>query len=200
MRINGFSKLSKKDKISWLMDNYLNNDAKSEQILKQYWHTDVQLQSLHDGFIENSISNFYLPYGIAPNFLIDHKVYALPMAIEESSVVAAAANAAKFWAERGGFTTEIINTIKKGHVHFMYDGAIQDLISFFRKQRKEILKNIDPLQQNMKKRGGGVKDINLIDKTNTLANYYQIELSSIAIGKAYTLWSIKKLGAIPYGK
>jgi hydroxymethylglutaryl-CoA reductase len=31
-----------------------------------------------------------MPYGIAPNFLIDGKLFALPMAVEESSVVAAA--------------------------------------------------------------------------------------------------------------
>ncbi len=176
MRVNGFSKISKKDKINWLLQNYLNNDAQAEQILKQYWHNDEALQGLHDGFIENTISNFYLPYAIAPNFVIDNVVYALPMVIEESSVVAAAANAAKFWADRGGFTTTILGNIKKGHIHFTYDGDIKNLISFFRKHRSIILDNIDPLQQNMKQRGGGVMDINLIDKTNALQNYYQIEL------------------------
>ena len=176
MRVNGFSKLSKKDKINWLLQNYLQNNAQAEQILKQYWHNDTDLQNLHDGFIENTISNFYLPYGIAPNFVIDKQVFALPMVIEESSVVAAASNAAKFWAERGGFTTKIVSFIKKGHVHFTYAGDIKDLIQFFRKNRENILQNINPLQQNMKQRGGGVLDINLIDKTDSLQNYYQIEL------------------------
>jgi len=176
MRVNGFSKLSKKDKINWLLQNYLQNNTQAEQILKQYWHNDADLQSLHDGFIENTISNFYLPYGIAPNFVIDNKVYALPMVIEESSVVAAASNAAKFWSERGGFTSSILSFIKKGHVHFTYDGDIKELIHFFRNNRENILQNINPLQQNMKQRGGGVLDINLIDKTTSLNNYYQIEL------------------------
>ena len=44
-----------------------------------------------------------MPFGVAPNFLINEKFYSLPMTIEESSVVAAASNAAKFWLTRGGF-------------------------------------------------------------------------------------------------
>ena len=41
---------------------------------------------------------------VAPNFVINEKHYVLPMVTEESSVVAASANAAKFWSTRGGFT------------------------------------------------------------------------------------------------
>jgi len=176
MRINGFSKLSKKDKINWLLDKYLDYNLDAQAILLQYWNDNKALQNLHDGFVENTLSNFYLPYAVAPNFLIDAKTYALPMVIEESSVIAASANAAKFWAEQGGFKTEILGTIKKGHVHFTYDGEISNLLVFFRNHRTEILKNIDSLQQNMKNRGGGIKDINLIDRTDKLDNYYQIEL------------------------
>ena len=72
-------------------------------MLKTYWNSDEQLQNLHDEFIENAISNFYLPLAVAPNFVINGKSYVLPMVTEESSVVAAAANAAKFWATRGDF-------------------------------------------------------------------------------------------------
>jgi hydroxymethylglutaryl-CoA reductase len=51
---------------------------------------------LHDEFIENTITNFYIPLGVAPNFLINGKYSTIPMAIEESSVVAAASKSAKF--------------------------------------------------------------------------------------------------------
>ena len=120
--IDGFSKLPKQEKIDWLIQKYLENDTDFESVLKQYWNENLELQKLHDEFSENTISNFYLPYGIAPNFLINGKLYAIPMAVEESSVVAAAAKAAKFWMERGGFQTTIINTEKLVHTHFIFNG------------------------------------------------------------------------------
>jgi len=175
MQINGFSKLSKNDKINWLIKTYFNGDENARKILYQYWNEDSALQELHDSFIENTLTNFYLPYGIAPNFLINGKSYAIPMVIEESSVVAAAAKAAKFWSEKGGFTAVVTGTIKTGHVHFTYTGQTTELIQFFRKHRQEILKSLAPLAENMQKRGGGIKDVNLIDKTAEIDNYYQLE-------------------------
>ncbi len=175
MQINGFSKLSKKEKINWLLKTYFQQQPEAEKILTQYWHSDEELQKLHDGFIENTLSNFYLPYGIAPNFKINNRLYAIPMVIEESSVVAAAAKAAKFWLDKGGFTTEILGLTKTGHIHFLYNGHTQELIQFFRENRSKLLSAIAPLEENMKKRGGGVKDIDLIDKTDQIEHYYQIE-------------------------
>ena len=92
--IKGFSKLSKEAKIEWLAANFLNHNQESIQFLKSYWHNNQATQKLHDEFIENTITNFYLPFGIAPNFMIDGKMYCIPMAIEESSVVAAASKSA----------------------------------------------------------------------------------------------------------
>ena len=92
--VNGFSKLSKQQKIEWLAENYLSKTPEAVAILQNYWNTDESLQKLHDEFIENTISNYYLPFGIAPNFKINDRLYAIPMAIEESSVVAAASKAA----------------------------------------------------------------------------------------------------------
>jgi hydroxymethylglutaryl-CoA reductase len=53
-------------------------------LLKNYWNTDEKIQKLHDEFIENTITNFYIPLGVAPNFLINGKYSTIPMAIEES--------------------------------------------------------------------------------------------------------------------
>src|SRR5690554_4409128 len=129
--ISGFSKLSKSHKIDWIVATYFKNNEKAKNIIKQYWNTDKKLQQLHDEFIENTITNYYLPFGVAPNFLINGKLYTIPMAIEESSVVAAASNAAKFWLDRGGFKTEVISTTKIGQVHFMYHGDYEKLQKFF---------------------------------------------------------------------
>ena len=110
--ISGFSKFCKKQKIEWLANNYFVDKENGIAVLNQYLNNDEKLQLLHDEFIENTISNFYIPYAIAPNFLINGKTYAIPMAIEESSVVAAASLVAKYWSSRCGFKAKVLSTIK----------------------------------------------------------------------------------------
>ena len=172
--VSGFSKLSKTEKIDWLVAHHFSENDSIKQVLKQYWNSDEKLQQLHDEFIENTVTNFYLPFGVAPNFVINDKVYTIPMAIEESSVVAAASKAAKFWQTRGGFKTKVISTTKIGQVHFMYNGKKEALTSFFDKIKSKLITDAKPITKNMEKRGGGILDIQLKDKTEGLYNYYQL--------------------------
>ncbi|MFD1062147.1 hydroxymethylglutaryl-CoA reductase, degradative [Winogradskyella litorisediminis] len=172
--ISGFSKLTKAEKIDWILDTYFNNDEASRKTVTQYFNSDYKLQKLHDEFIENTISNFYLPLGVAPNFLINDSLYTIPMAIEESSVVAAASKAAKYWYNRGGFKAEVISTEKIGQVHFTYSGNKEDLQRYFEALKPKLIADASPITKNMERRGGGILDIELRDKTNVLANYYQL--------------------------
>ncbi len=172
--VAGFSKLSKLEKIAWLAQNYFSDAQQASQIIKKYWNSDEKLQKLHDEFIENSITNFYLPFAVAPNFLINGKYYTIPMAIEESSVVAAASKAAKYWASRGGFKTTVYATEKIGQVHFLFNGDFQKLQAFFDEIKPLFFENTALLTQNMRQRGGGILDIALKDKTALLPNYYQL--------------------------
>lgn len=171
---SGFSKLSKEEKISWILSEYFSDDSQAEKILKQYWNSNEALQRLHDDFIENTLSNFYLPYAVAPNFQINGKYYTVPMVLEESSVVAAASKAAKFWSERGGFKTTILGTEKIGQVHFIYKGEKQKLTSFFESVKPKFYENTQNITANMQKRGGGITLIELRDKTSDLEHYYQL--------------------------
>ncbi|MFM7895879.1 MAG: hydroxymethylglutaryl-CoA reductase, partial [Flavobacterium sp.] len=172
--VKGFSKLSKEEKIDWITNNYFVNPLEAKINLKKYWNSDENLQKLHDEFIENTLTNFYLPYGVAPNFTINGKSYTIPMAIEESSVVAAASKAAKFWGERGGFKTTIINTEKIGQVHFLFHGNTEKLTAFFNKIKPTFFDDTHEITKNMQKRGGGILDIELRDKTHEIPNYYQL--------------------------
>lgn len=172
--VNGFSKLTKIEKIAWLEENYLHDNKEAVTILKQYWNEDEKLQKLHDEFIENTVSNFYLPLGLAPNFLINGKYHVLPMAIEESSVVAAASKAAKFWSERGGFKATVLNQKKIGQVHFLFNGEAAKLEKFVKQVEPKLLGSVKPITQNMEKRGGGILNIDLVNKTSDLKNYYQL--------------------------
>ncbi|WP_417608304.1 hydroxymethylglutaryl-CoA reductase, degradative [Owenweeksia hongkongensis] len=173
--IKGFSKLSKQGKIEWIVDQYFQDKEGAVELLQSYWHDDQKVQKLHDEFIENTVSNFYTPYGVAPNFLIDGKLYAIPFAIEESSVVAAAAKSASFWLERGGFKTTIISTTKIGHVHFMYDGDVEKLRTFIDEIKDRFYTDTASITANMQARGGGILDIKLVDKSDQLENYFQLE-------------------------
>ena len=171
---DGFSKLTKSEKIDWVIENFFNSSNDDLEILKQYWSEDEELQKIHDEFSENTLTNFFIPLGIAPNFLIDNKNYTIPMAIEESSVVAAACKSAKFWSNRGGFKTEIINVIKTGQVHFKFNGDKNKLYEFFENSKSKILNDCNEISENMKARGGGILNINLIDKTSEISDYYQL--------------------------
>ena len=172
--IDGFSKLSKSKKIDWIVENYFSNNEEAKIVLKQYWNSNEKLQQLHDEFTENTISNYYLPLGVAPNFLINGKIYTIPMAIEESSVVAAASKAAKFWSDKGGFKTEVISTKKVGQVHFIYQGNYKNLEQFFITVKPKLFQDSKPITKNMELRGGGILDIELRDKTRDLEGYYQL--------------------------
>lgn len=176
--VEGFSKLKKQEKIDWLVRMYTQDRETFQKVVSQYWNADTSLQKLHDEFSENTISNFYMPYGIAPNFLIDGRLYAIPMAVEESSVVAAASKSAKFWLERGGFKTSIIDTKKLGHTHFILKASSQKVIDFFHSRLKEqLFIDTQPITANMRNRGGGILDIKLVDKTAELEDYFQLEAS-----------------------
>ncbi|WP_294958955.1 hydroxymethylglutaryl-CoA reductase, degradative [uncultured Flavobacterium sp.] len=172
--VAGFSKLSKKEKINWIANEYFSNPEEAQNIIRNYWNSDEKLQQLHDEFIENTITNLYIPLGVAPNFLINGKYKTIPMAIEESSVVAAASKAAKYWSTRGGFKATIINTEKIGQVHFTYSGDSEKLSRFFDEIKPKFFSETQSITKNMQQRGGGILDIKLKDKRSLLENYYQL--------------------------
>ena len=175
--VSGFSKFTKVEKIDWLISNHFQDNPSAKANLERYWNSDAALQKLHDEFTENTISNFYLPFGIAPNFLINDKIKVIPMTIEESSVVAAASNAAKFWMQRGGFKAEVISTTKVGQVHFMFHGKFSEIESLFETIKPQLFKHTKPITKNMEARGGGILDIKLINKTAQLKGYHQLHVT-----------------------
>jgi hydroxymethylglutaryl-CoA reductase len=172
--ISGFSKLPKKEKMRWVAEQYFRQPKEAIRAMKRFWHSDETLQRVLDGFSENTITNYLMPYGVAPNFLINGQMYAVPMVIEESSVVAAASSAAKFWVKRGGFHARVISTTKIGQVHFLWGGDAKKLSAVFQELKAQLLKEAAPLTANMEKRGGGVLDIELRDLRVQENDYYQL--------------------------
>ena len=175
--VSGFSKLNKSQKIEWLSQNYLVESDDEQSAFETYWLPDQNVRKVIDGFSENTISNFIMPYGLAPNFMIDGKIFCVPMVIEESSVVAAASSAAKYWLDRGGFKTTILGTTKVGQVHFKWFGKHSLIESIFPDIQAYLLQNVGPLIENMSKRGGGITKIELINFTDDEPGLYQIRVN-----------------------
>ncbi len=171
----GFSKLLKEEKLK-LIANYFENPGEVISLLKSYWHSDSKQQQLFDEFSENTITNFFIPYGISPNVTINGNDYVVPMVIEESSVVAAASAAAKFWGERGGFHAEVIDVRKVGQVHFGWSGEKEKLFALFPEIEKRLLADTDAMTEKMRKRGGGILGMRLIDYSAQIPDYYQIRV------------------------
>lgn len=174
--VTGFSKLNKIQKIAWLEEQLEDPNINLKEILSSFWLIDESRQKVIDGFSENTVSNFIMPYGLAPNFLIDDEIFCIPMVIEESSVVAAASSAAKYWMERGGFKTQILGTTKIGQVHFKWFGYPVLIKRLFPEIKDKLIQNAVPITENMAKRGGGVTDIELIDFTKEIEGLYQLRV------------------------
>ena len=172
----GFSRLTREEKIrtasGWVSDS----DAFLKELEKLQYAGKVNAGDLED-FSENAISLYPLPYSVAPNFLLNGKMFHFPLVTEESSVVAAAAAAAKFWAERGGFHARVLGTIKTGQLHFTWKGASADLFAVLPELEKYIRQNLHHLTAAMEERGGGITGMELLDMTGQMEDYYQLRIS-----------------------
>ncbi len=152
-QISGFYKLSIKDRIE-LVKKFSNLNDEETQLFSSCLNMDIA-----DRMIENVLGTFEIPLGIAVNFLINNKDYLVPMAIEESSVVAAASNAAKIARINGGFKTECTEPLMIGQIQILH---IDDVVGSAKKilnKKKEILKLANNQDKVLVKFGGGAKDI-----------------------------------------
>ncbi|MFK5854565.1 MAG: hydroxymethylglutaryl-CoA reductase [Bacteroidota bacterium] len=174
--IRGFSKLLKEDKVK-IVSELMDNQVEAMDLLKSFWHVDTSKQKIFDEFSENTISNFYIPYGIAPNVVVNGRTYHVPVVIEESSVVAAAASSSKFWSERGGFRAEVIDIEKIGQVHFLWSGKKKKLVAVMDDLKLYLREAVKDTTKRMEQRGGGIIDFELIDLTKEIDDYYQIKIT-----------------------
>lgn len=144
---------------------------------EDYCATGSEQQSLFEDMIENYIGNYPIPMGIVPHVLINGESCIVPFVTEESSVVAAASKAAKYWATRGGFRTEVASMTKKGQVHFTWNGNPDRISKIFQGIRQQLFLATSELTDKMRQRGGGITEIQLLDKTSELPDYYQVDVS-----------------------
>lgn len=169
--LSGFSKLSRHQRIE-LLQQTLN--LKNDFYEVMFSHLHPHHQSLFDDFSENTLTNYYLPFGVAPNFLIDGQMTVVTMVTEESSVVAAASKAARFWAIHGGFTTRIEQMKKTGQIHFQWHGNIDALNNALPRIEAALRQAAVPHTKEMQKRGGGIDGFQILPVGDEVEGLWQL--------------------------
>lgn len=195
---SGFSKFNRTQRLNYIVENSLLkvNEAIS---YNDYLAQDENQQRVYSEMIENYIGNFPVPMGVVTNMVINDEFYIVPFATEESSVIAAASKAAKYWAERGGFRAIVPGITKKGQIHFTWNGKQHIIKELFPVIREILFDGTSGLTANMRHRGGGITAIELIDKTSELQNYYQVDVSfdtADAMGANFINTCLEKISSI----
>jgi len=152
-KISGFYKMSIKDRIEIVKEF---SDLNDEE--KKLFSSSLDMETA-DRMIENVLGTFEIPLGIAVNFLINGKDYLVPMAIEESSVVAAASNAAKIARIKGGFKTESTKPLMIGQIQILHIKDVAGAAKKILDNKKEILNYANAQDKILVDLGGGAKDI-----------------------------------------
>ncbi len=154
----GFSKLSREERFQRLEEM----GALSHEDVGFLRNGGLQSLDLAEKFIENVIGYFQLPLGVATNFRIDGRDYAIPMAVEETSIIAAASKTAKWVRENGEITTETVGDLIIGQIQLakISDFAVFESVIEANKFNWISLANRD-VAHGLVARGGGVRDIQL---------------------------------------
>ncbi|RZA04501.1 MAG: hydroxymethylglutaryl-CoA reductase, degradative, partial [Proteobacteria bacterium] len=153
----GFSKLSREERLERLkMMSHLSDD--DLDVLEGKTPFDLELA---EHFVENLIGTFPMPLGLAAYFRIDGRDIPIPMAIEETSVIAACSGTAKWIRSHdgGGITTSVEGRTIIGQIQFPDVKATDAVLETIRKREKELIEIANSIVPGLVKRGGGVRHI-----------------------------------------
>lgn len=116
--------------------------------------------SLAEKLIENTISYFHLPLGVAVNFRINKHDYIIPMAVEETSVIAAASKAAKWIKNDGYISTKNLGTLAIGQIQLAKIKNFNRFKKTIEENKNNLIRTANEnIAKNLVARGGGVKDM-----------------------------------------
>lgn len=118
----------------------------------------VPLKEEHfNTMIENAITTFELPMGIAPNFKMNDNIYSIPMVTEEPSVIAAQSNAAKILKEHDGIQASILSNLMRGQIAF--PNPKPEWLDFLNENSDKLIHISNKAHPSIVNRGGGVKKL-----------------------------------------
>jgi hydroxymethylglutaryl-CoA reductase len=117
---------------------------------------------LIDVFIENGVGAFGLPLGVATNVRVNGVDRLVPMAVEETSVVAAASHGSKLARHGGGFTAVSSAPIMTGQIQLLIDPDRTsgcDFDALLTERRESLLQYANRGNERLIERGGGAVDL-----------------------------------------
>lgn len=114
---------------------------------------------LADIMVENAIGVFGLPLGIAVNIKLNEKDYLIPMAVEESSVVAALSNSARLIRDHGKLTAEATEPIMFSQVQIVNVKNPEKARTKILRKKSDLLRVANQQDPVLVKLGGGARDI-----------------------------------------
>lgn len=153
-----FSKLSRKERFEQL----LQMGALSKEDVEYLNSGGIARFDLAEKWIENVIGYFQLPLGVVPYFLIDNKEYTIPMAVEETSIIAALSKSVKWIRKHGTISTEIIGNTIVGQIQIAHVKNWKNLIKVLQEQEQKLLENANEhVAFGLVRRGGGVQKLSL---------------------------------------
>ena len=154
----GFSKLSREERFKRLLDL----GAVTAEDIKFLKDGGIKDLNLADKLIENVIGYFQLPLGVATNFNINGLDYVIPMAVEETSIIAALSKSARWIRQSGEIKTWIQGDCILGQIQLAKVKNFQEFSLIFAENRQLLIEKANQdVAANMVKRGGGVVDLQL---------------------------------------
>jgi len=154
-RISSFYKLSVKERMK-IVKEFAGLTDEEVNILQSTGSLSLELA---DRMIENVVGAIPIPLGIAVNFLINGKDYLIPMAIEETSVVAAASYGAKMTRRRGGIFTNSTEPVMTGQIQVVKVKDPYRARMAILESKDEILEKANEQDPMLVSVGGGAKDV-----------------------------------------
>jgi len=112
-----------------------------------------------DKMVENCVGVFGLPIGLGLNFVINGNEYAVPMVVEEPSVVAAVSNMARTVRSAGGFDAEADPSVMIGQVQVLGAPDAEAAAERLEAAKDALVEKANAVHPNMKRRGGGATGI-----------------------------------------
>ncbi len=154
-RLPGFYKLTPEERLR-IVAEWAGLTDEEVKLLKNYGNLGKELAN---AMIENVIGGMTYPFAVATNFRINGRDYLVPMVIEESSVVAAASNAAKMLRDGEGIIAKASDPIMIGQIHLVRVDSPHYKAALILDRKDEILDHANQQDPVLVKLGGGARDL-----------------------------------------